>query len=584
MPALRPLPEDVASRIAAGEVIERPASVLKELLENALDAGAKKIDVEIRGAGRELIRIADNGTGLAPEDCRLAFERHTTSKIRKLEDLEKLSTFGFRGEALFSIAAVSKITLVSRAQGKRKAWRVEIHGGKLHKEHEAPPSAGTTIEVRELFFNTPARAKFLKSDSTERSHLARVVEEAALANPAVAFTYSSEGRVRSRYTASTGGETALRRRVASVLGEEYGRNLLCAQRKSGGLTVRAFISPAETLHASRGLQYVFVNRRPVVNRTVSQAIYRAYEPFRGRNRHPAVVLFLEAPAAALDVNVHPTKREVRFQPGTDVYQVVTQALSKALLEAKDIPTIVPVGAAGRHTQAVGTSGARAAAQPSFVLDAPAPYAVAKPRGDARVWYSDHLRYLGQIERTYLVFDAEGGLLLIDQHAAQEKILFERYLTQIESGKLHTQKLMLPLPIDLPVSGIEKILAKKKRLSRAGFEVEAFGKTTLNVTSTPALFHKARDIKEMVHRLLDNVLSHDSASADARYDATATIACKAAVKAHDALSEKEARALVKDLRACKDGTCCPHGRPTMLRLDRDELARRFGRPGAPPRNG
>ncbi|MFH2203598.1 MAG: DNA mismatch repair endonuclease MutL [Elusimicrobiota bacterium] len=585
---LQPLPEDVASRIAAGEVIERPASVLKELVENSLDAGASKIEIEIKGAGCKLIRVADDGDGVPPEDCARAFERHTTSKIRALQDLEKLSTFGFRGEALFSIAAVSKTTLASRAKGERRAWRVEFRGGRLHKEHEAPPAAGTAIEVRDLFFNTPARAKFLKSDATERSHLARVVEEAALANPAVAFTYCAEGKIKLRCAAQKNdGRKAQQRRVAEVLGEEYGRELLCAEGGAGGLTVRGLFSPPETLHATRGFQYVFVNRRPVTNRTVQQALYRAYEPFRGRNRHPAAVLFIDVPSAELDVNVHPTKREVRFRPAAAVYQAVTQTLSKALLEARSIPTIQTAAENIRSAyHAAGEAGRSRAERPvaeqsSFVLEAPAGYPAARPLGRERVWYSDDMRYLGQIERTYLLFETGGGLLIMDQHAAQEKVLFERYIAEVDSGKLHVQELMLPLALDLPASGIEKILAKKKRLLRAGFTVEALGKTTLHITSTPALFAKAHDIKEMVQRLLDSLLSPSSAAADVRYDATATIACKAAVKAHDALSEREARALVKDLRACADGTCCPHGRPTMLHLDRFELARRFGRSGAPP---
>ena len=584
---VRPLPESVASRIAAGEVIERPASVLKELIENSIDAGAAKVVVEIKDAGKELIRVSDDGEGLAPGDCRAAFLRHTTSKISKLSDLEKLDTFGFRGEALFSIAAVSKTTLTSRKKGRRFAWRIVMEGGRVAKEHEAPPVDGTTIEVRELFFNTPARAKFLKSDGTERSQLARVVEETALAHPEVAFVLKSEGKTKADYPAQKkGGEQSMRRRVADVLGETYGRDLLHSHREAAGVSVSAFHSGTDSLHATRGLQYVFVNRRPVANKTVSQALYRAYEPFRARNKHPAAVIFLEVPSAKVDVNVHPTKREVRFRPDNAVYQVVAQAISRSLLEAKDIPTLsnVPETNPAPVRESFGGAGAyRSAAsigvQPSLLSE----YLPAeeRPRGDKRVWYSESARYLGQVERSYLVFEVDGGILIIDQHAAQEKILFEKYMEELTSGKLDVQKLMLPLEINLPASGIEKILSKKKRLRRAGFEIEGYGKTTLHVTSAPVLFHKEKDIKEMVHGLLDGVLSTSAAAADVRYDATATIACKAAVKAHDALSEKEALALIKDLRKCRDATCCPHGRPTMLDFNRSELARRFGRPGPPP---
>ena len=591
MPVIRPLPEDVASRIAAGEVIERPASVLKELIENSLDAGASSVVVEIEGAGRKRLRIVDNGAGMDPEDCRAAFERHSTSKIKKLKDLDTLSTFGFRGEALFSIAAVSKVSLSSRRTKSKKAWRVEMAGGKLKREHEAPPVEGTAIEVSDLFFNTPARAKFLKSDASERGQLTRVIEEAALANPRVGFTCRSEGKTTLRFPARKEKKDldAARERAADVLGEERGDALLYAERVSGALSVRGFLSPVEKLHSSRQLQYLFVNRRPVSNRTIQQALYRAYEPFRQKNRHPVAVLFLETPADALDVNVHPTKREVRFRSDSDIFQTVTKALSKALLESKGIPTLTPeplsfasmarasAGSPVREAAAAYQAGEAAPRVPFWPSKAPAQ----EPPRDARPWFDDGMRFLGQIERAYLVFEADGGILLVDQHAAQERVLFEKYFSEIRDGEVGEQKLMLPLAIELPASAIQRVLALGERLARAGFAVEPFGKTTLHVTSVPAVLHKAGEIEDAVHRLLDELTDPKAAAADSRYDATATIACKASVKAHDRLSEKEALRLVEDLRKCEDATCCPHGRPSMLSLDRQELARRFKRPGAPP---
>lgn len=599
MPVIRPLPEDVASRIAAGEVIERPASVLKELLENSLDAGASRVSVSAERAGRSLLRVADDGAGMEPADCRCAFERHTTSKISRLEDLDRLATFGFRGEALFSIAAVSRTSLTSTPRGSRKGWRVEMSGGRLQKEHEAPPAPGTTVEVRDLFFNTPARAKFLKSDASERSHLARTLEEAALANPGTAFSLSFDGRVSLDFPAAKGdGAKALRARARDVLGDELGEALLLAEHDAPALKLLALLVPSDRLHSSRSLQFCFVNRRPVSSRTIQQALYRAYEPFRGHNRHPAAVLFLEAPADRLDVNVHPTKREVRFSDEGAVFEAVTKALSRALLGAKGIPTL----ARGRLAEpprpapsielpsfpsGVVESVVREPAAPFIPppapggpLAAPAAAPGMAGRGEGRPWFSEPLRYLGQIERAYLVFESEGGLLVVDQHAAQERVLFERYLAQVKHGEPQVQKLMLPTALDLPASAVQKVLALKARLKRAGIEVEAFGKTTLHVTAMPALF-KDEDVKGTVHRLLDGLLSPKAAAADARYDAAALVACKAAVKAHDPLSAAEAARLVEDLRRCEDGTCCPHGRPSMLSMDRQELARRFGRPGAPP---
>ncbi|MFC1679448.1 hypothetical protein ACFL2T_04485, partial [Elusimicrobiota bacterium] len=291
----------------------------------------------------------------------------------------------------------------------------------------------------------------------------------------------------------------------------------------------------------------------------------------------------------LDVNVHPTKREVRFRKDSGIFEAVTKTLAKALLESRGIPTLAPGAAPGQQGLAgfaTGpTAGRVAESFPSHRARIPEPARKGEAATERPVeqgsWFPQGLRYLGQIERAYLIFDDGGGLLIIDQHAAQERILFERYLSEIESGKVSVQKLMLPLAIELPASSIQGVLAKRKRLKRVGFEVEAFGKTSLHVTSVPTLFSKAGDTKDVVHSLLDGLRSPGSAAADARYDATATIACKAAVKAHDPLTGAEAVRLVSDLRRCEDASCCPHGRPTMIAMNRDELARRFKRPGAPP---
>ncbi|MFA5140613.1 MAG: DNA mismatch repair endonuclease MutL [Elusimicrobiota bacterium] len=589
MGKVRPLPEDVASRIAAGEVIERPASVLKELIENSIDAGASRVSVEIRGAGRKMIRVTDDGAGLDAADCRAAFGRHSTSKITDLSDIERLETFGFRGEALYSVAAVSRASLSSCLRGSRKAWRVEMDGGKLAAQREAPPVEGTTVEVCDLFFNTPARAKFLKSDTAERGRIARVVEEAALAHPGIAFVYKCEGRTVLHLAGHKGrsrDDSALRERIQEVLGAEYGDGLLDCERDNAGLAVRAFVSPVENLHSSRELQFFFVNRRPVVSRLMQQALYRAYEPFRPKNRHPAAVLFLRLPPDRIDVNVHPTKREVRFRPEGEVFETVVSAVSRALLESKGIPTLSarPRAAQGilRELRAGEASQVREAALPFVGRETAGRHETMGPGvSSADAGIAGSARYLGQIERSYLVFESAGGLLVMDQHAAQERVLFERYLSDAQSGRLAAQRLALPLPVDLPVSAIQNVLAQRERLKRVGFEVEAYGKTTLHVVAVPPLFEKTDEIREMVHSLLDGLLSPRAAAADLRYDATATIACKAAVKAHDPLSGREAEVLLRDLRSCKDPTCCPHGRPTMLSLDRDELARRFKRSGAPP---
>ncbi|TPW21990.1 MAG: DNA mismatch repair protein MutL [Elusimicrobia bacterium] len=579
MGVVKVLKADVASRIAAGEVVERPASVLKELLENSLDAGATRVSVESEGAGRRLLRVADDGCGLDAADCRAAFERHATSKIKTLEDLDTLVTFGFRGEALYAVAAVSKTTLTSAPRGSKAGRKVVVEGGKVVRDSDAPAPGGTVIEVRELFFNTPARLKFLKSDVSERGQLARVVEDAALANPGVRFTLKSEGKEVLRFEPAEGPE-ALRTRASDVLGAGKAEGLVWAESESPALKLRALASPPDALLGSRSLQYVLVNKRPVTSRSVQQALYRAYEPFRHGSRHPAAVVVIETTPDRLDVNVHPTKREVRFRDEGLVFDAVTRALSRALLNAKGIPTLTFGKAPSAPAQAPYGEpvlySAPAATESRAAEPRPQPKAV-----QPRPWFDEGARYLGQIERAYLLFEVDGGLLMVDQHAAQERVLFEKYLGELESGHVAVQRLMLPLTVTLPASAAAAALARRARLKEAGFEVEGFGKTALRVTTVPSVFSKAGQAEEAVHRALDGLTQPRKAAADARYDATATIACKAAVKAHDPLSEKEALALLKSLRGCADATCCPHGRPAMVSLDREELAHRFKRPGAPP---
>lgn len=592
MPQISRLSEETAARIAAGEVVERPASVLKELLENSLDAGASRIDVETRGAGRVLLRVSDDGRGMDREDCRLALERHATSKISSLDDLETLATFGFRGEALYAAAAVSKMTLQSCLRAGKSGRRLEAEGGRLLLERDAPPVPGTSVEVKDIFFNTPARLKFLKSDASEKAKLLRVVEEAAMANPAVSFTYRSEGRILLKFPAHKDKDAfaALRRRAEEALGAELCDGLLPVRAESPGLSLWGLISPADNMPATRSFQFLFINRRPVQSRLLQQALYRAYEPFRPKSRHPAAVLFLRTPASEIDVNVHPTKREVRFRRERFIFEAVASASSRVLLESKGIPTLADARTSPAlldrpysYDSSISGGGAEPVREP-FAGDTPPggpePSLFASPAAGRPPGWAGDLRFLGQVEKTYLVFDAAGGLLVLDQHAAQERVLFERYSERIRSGKPFIQKLMLPISMDLPASQRSRLLARREKLKEAGFEVEPFGKMTLQVTAVPDLFEKTADIREMIERALESFLSPSAAKAQTRYDTAALIACKASVKAHDPLEEREALRLAGDLSLCRDMSCCPHGRPTFLSLDRDELARRFGRSGPP----
>jgi DNA mismatch repair protein MutL len=583
-PAIHKLAPEVACLIAAGEVIERPASALKELLENALDAGARRVTVECAGAGRSSLRVVDDGCGMSPEDCALALQRHATSKITDLGDLETLATFGFRGEALYAAAAVSRLSITSAVRGAKTGWKVEAEAGRIVSARPAPAVPGTTVELRDLFYNTPARRKFLKSDAYERGRLAAVVEETALADPELSLTYKSENRVALRFAPEPGRDSAdgLARRAARVLGEANAAGLIPIVVDRPEMKLHLFVSPFDALAATREFQYWFVNRRPVSARILQQALYRAFAG-RPADRHPVCVGHLELPGDAFDVNVHPGKREIRFKSDRDVFELISGLVASALLKAKLPAAIVPPPRGSAPLVREPDAAYRAAPrreQASLALRTAPAEAFAAEEGAPR-WFTPPFRYLGQIERAYLLFEAAGGLFILDQHAAAERILFEKFLGEVEGGRARSQKLMLPMSVELPASAVQKVLSLRDRLERLGFAFEPFGRKGLHCLAVPALFHEQDDLKELVHRLLDSLHDPVAAAEAVKHDAVATIACKAAVKAHDALSADEALRLVADLKDCRDGSCCPHGRRTMLALSREELARRFQRPGAPP---
>lgn len=596
MPSIRQLPEDVFSRIAAGEVVERPASMLKELLENSLDAGATKVDVEVAGAGVESLRVVDDGRGMDAEDVKLCLGRHATSKIAAFEDLDTLSTFGFRGEALYAVAAVAKITVTSAPRDAKTGWRVTSEGAKV-SNGPAPAVAGTTVLVKDLFYNTPARKEFLKSQGFERAKLAAVVEEAALANPGVRFTYKSEGRTVLRFDPEASGDAFqdMDLRAAAVLGDDLAGGLLPIDVERPGVRVRMLISPLDKMAGSRNFQYFFVNRRPVASRVLQQALYKAYGE-RPSGKHPVCVAQLELNPDAFDVNVHPGKREIRFKNDGEMFEIVSGLCASALAKAKaaapivvetpapvvvaDAPAPAPAPAAAAAPDAYYLGGRGTVPEDFKQLKLGPAVALSAPEG-APAWYTPPFRFLGQIERSYLLFEANGGLFVLDQHAAAERILFEKLMDELERGSAKSQKLMLPVPVDLPASAVRMVLDKADRLRKLGFEVEPRGKNGLHATAIPAVFTQAEDVKRLVHRVVDALSDPVEEAAALRHDAIATVACKAAVKAHDRLGEDEAYALLDQLKDCRDGSCCPHGRRAMLSLNREELARRFQRPGAVP---
>lgn len=619
------LDEKTAGKIAAGEVIERPAGVLKELLENAVDAGATAINIDIEGAGRTLIRINDNGCGMSEEDLLLSIQRHATSKINSFSDLETLQTFGFRGEALYSVAAVSRMTITS-CQAGGQGHRVEIHAGKVFAQSPAPSIKGTTVEIRDLFYNVPARLKFLKSDSYERACLLKVIEESALANLTVGYRVMINGRSVYDLPAQKGDlpQSALNR-AKHILGDEVAQTLLFKEFDELGL--KLFLTPADKLVSVRDMQYIFVNRRPIDSKTVQQAIYKAYQNVRPKDRHPAFLVYMTLNPSDFDVNIHPQKRDIRFVNESKVFGFVMNAAGETIFKNArpvevtlapkiDVPAPAQAAAEKLFTPSPMETFAKAVAEPlklgdfkpknTFTLretEEPAEY-VARPEelkpsvapvqvapaepveapqqtdfvsAGAPEWYHGPYRYLGQLQRSYLLFENPLGLVVIDQHAAQERVLFEHYLEAFEARSVKVQKLLFPVHVDLPPSNAETLLSWAEWLKTAGFELEPFSARTVLVRTMPHMIRfKEDDMKEFIISLSQVVGDPSKSTETLKRKMVAMLACKKAIKAHDQISPAEAEGLLENMKKCKDGMHCPHGRPCVAQLDMKQLDKLFGR--------
>lgn len=616
------LDEKTAGKIAAGEVIERPAGVLKELLENAVDAGASAINIDIEGAGRTLIRINDNGCGMSEDDLLLSIRRHATSKINSFSDLETLQTFGFRGEALYSVAAVSRMAITSCREGGQ-GHRVEIHAGKIFAQCPAPSIKGTTVEIRDLFYNVPARLKFLKSDSYERACLLKVIEESALANLKVGYRVMINGRSVYDLPAQTGElpQSAVNR-AKQILGEEVAQSLLF--KEFGELGLKLFLTPADKLVSVRDMQYIFVNRRPIDSKTVQQAIYKAYQNVRPKDRHPAFLVYMTLNPADFDVNIHPQKRDIRFVNESKVFGFVMNAAGETIFKNArpvqvtlppkiDLPAPAQPAAEKLFTPSPMETFAKTVAEPlklgdfkptnNFTLretEEPAEY-VARPEepskippvpaksvaspaepadlvsADAPEWYRGPYHYLGQLQRSYLLFENPLGLVIIDQHAAQERVLFEHYLEAFEARSVKVQKLLFPVHVDLPPSNTETLLSWAGWLKTAGFELEPFSARTVLVRTMPHMIRfKEDDMKEFIVSLSQVVGDPSKSTETLKRKMVAMLACKKAIKAHDQISPAEAEGLLENMKKCKDGMHCPHGRPCVAQLDMKQLDKLFGR--------
>jgi len=581
------LPDDLVDKIAAGEVVERPASVVKELVENAIDAEARSVHVEIADGGVGLVRVRDDGCGMSRADAELALERHATSKLRALADLQAIATHGFRGEALPSIAAVSELVLRTCAAGESAGTEVAASYGRRRYLRDAGHPRGTTVEVRELFGTVPARRKFLRSASTEAAHVAEAVTLLALARPSTGFFLRSGERA----IVDAPGVDGLAPRLAQLFGARALEDLLAVEGGLEWATVRGFVSRPDRPRPSRPDLRLFVNRRAVRDRALAKAVLEAFRSAGAGDRGFAAYLFLELPPHLVDVNVHPAKTEVRFADTRTVWSAVERAVRQALSAGvRELPAAGPVSRGGTTAVEV-RAGAQAALDRYFaaadrvaeaVEPAQASWARSETAAEERTAAATtgEPRVLGQHRLTYIVASDREELVLVDQHTAHERVLFERLLSSAERRLVASQRLVAPVMLVLP-PGLRPVLdAHREALAELGYDVEPFGGGSIRLDGVPAMLGTA-DPGPALERLLRELQEREGSEwtvAGARDRVAATLACHSAVRAGQQLAAESMAAIVRDLLRTEHPTLCPHGRPTVVRVPAEDLSRWFGRTG------
>ncbi|MDK2892443.1 DNA mismatch repair endonuclease MutL [Methanohalophilus sp.] len=580
------LDEETINKIAAGEVIERPASVVKELVENSIDASATDIRVEIRGSGSKMISVMDNGEGMSREDARLAFTKHATSKIKNIEDIQAVLTLGFRGEALSSIAAVSRVELVSRKHDALSAVKVHVNGGIVEEVSEIGSSPGTKVVVKDLFYNTPARRKYLKSPRTELSHITDTVMRLALGNPQVSFTLVSEGRVTLRAPAGD-----IFDRIIQLLGSDIAKSMLPVNYEGELVTVSGYISKPEISRTGKDMQYFFVNGRSIASVAMSNAILLGYYTLLPKGRYPLAVLDVRVNLREVDVNVHPAKRRVRFSRESDVMDDLTRAVENTLADQELVPEAKLAKKQPFQTSLHSGKPVHEAGSP-VIKESKAAYRAPLKDTERRLKRSERelegkspdnvafvlkdMRVVGQVHNLYIIVETEDGIMLIDQHAAHERIMYEQIRKKAAGG---WQELLEPVTIDLTPR--EKVIMQEyiPYFEEMGFAISEFGPSTYIITAVPHVFGKVQDpsgIRDLVSEILSTGRIQDKSSIyDHMYK---TMACRAAIKAGASCTVAQMRNLLEQLEMAENPFTCPHGRPTVIRLTMDELARLFRRTG------
>jgi DNA mismatch repair protein MutL len=592
------LPENLANKIAAGEVVERPASVVKELVENSIDAEAKKIIIAIERGGRKLIRVSDDGMGMSEDDAITAFERHATSKIASIEDLNTIATLGFRGEALPSIASVSQLEMITRAKGNLSGTKIKFHGGVLKDVSAHPSPIGTTVSVQRLFFNTPARYKFLKSIATEMTHIIDIVTQQSIAHPDISFTLSHNGRKSLDFPSASD----LKGRLRDVLGKQVAENLIDINSNQKNISIKGFIGKPSIARKDKRYQYIYVNNRHIRNNTISGAIYNALGDSLPKGRHPILVLFIDVDPNFVDVNVHPTKAEIRFSNNSLIYKSVLGAISQQTsfedkindFYGSDPSESVDTKKYHLHTpeklsKAVDINFPRSQSSRSSSYD----YTPSKPsrkeiekyreilqdHRDEEIVESDkNYSIVGQVHNCYIILQTPDGMMIVDQHVAHERLLYENAKAALRENPLASQRLLFPVTMELSPLEYSVFSESEEVFEKLGFEIKNFSDRTIVVETVPSNM-KNQETAKALRDILD-MESEDVA--DIVDDKTEKIiinySCKSAIKKGQKLSFDEMAKLINDWLKTKNPYTCPHGRPIVLNLTLKELDRKFGRSG------
>ncbi len=610
------LDSSTSNKIAAGEVVERPSSVVKELVENSIDAEAKDIIIEIGEGGEKFINIIDDGSGIHPDDIEKAFFPHATSKISKIEDIYSIKTMGFRGEALASVAAVSKLTLKSRTKDFNFGKEIKISGGKVEKISEAASNVGTSIYVSDIFYNVPARQKFLKSPQRETASISDIISRLALVNSNISFKYINNGKT----VMTTYGTGSLQETIRSIYGRSINENIIPFEKVSDIASVYGFIGNSEISRGSRNNQSIFVNKRYIKNKSITAAVENAFKSFLTINKFPFFILCLDIYPEFIDVNVHPTKSELKFRDDRYIYKLVFDAVHEALRQylfksfnkedssSETMPkTIVqiPIDLKSEsngnineissnnnyshyisennkentniHPKAEYTDNNVNLNKENYLVtektSETANYEISKTEGVPKF---PSLNIIGQFHKTYIIAEYNDTLYMIDQHAAHEKILFEKFKKSILEKNVVSQLLLSPLVVELTPEDFAYYNDFKEIFENTGFKIEIFGDNTITIREVPVILGKP-NLKNLFMDILDNLKNMGTGEKDAvKYNSIATQACKAAIKANDSLSDIEMKSLIEELRYIEDPFTCPHGRPTIIKMDLYDIEKKFKR--------